>query len=89
MYKIYNIAIFLILSLSSPANSHTQHYDNLNRIEFDIFRNNKHIGTHVFSFKKSNDQLAVTSEINFEIKKFGVVLYKYHVKGTEYFKNGR
>jgi len=60
----------------------------LNRIEFDIFRNNKHIGKHIFSFKKSNDQLSVVSEINFEIKKFGIVLYSYHVKGTEYFKEG-
>ena len=32
--------------------------------------------------------MEVESEINFEIKKFGVVLYKYHVKGTEYFKDG-
>ena len=29
--------------------------------------------------------MEVESEIIFEIKKFGVVLYKYHVKGTEYF----
>ena len=87
IYKNLILLIFLILPITSKA--HVQHYDNLNRIEFDILRNNKHIGTHVFSFKKSNDQLAVTSEINFEIKKLGIVLYKYHVKGTEYFKNGK
>ena len=29
------------------------------------------------------------SEINFEIKKFGIVLYKYHVKGTEVYKDGK
>ncbi len=87
IYKNLILLIFLILPITSKA--HVQHYDNLNKIKFDILRNNKHIGTHVFSFKKSNDQLAVTSEINFEIKKFGIVLYKYHVKGTEYFKNGK
>ena len=27
--------------------------------------------------------------INFKIKKLGVVLYKYHVKGTEVYKNGK
>ena len=70
-------------------NAHVQHYESLNSIEFDIYRNNNHIGKHVFSFKKSNDQLEVESEIKFEIKKFGVVLYKYHVKGTEIFKNGQ
>ena len=90
MYKIYNIVIFLLLlSLAFPANSHTQHYDNLNRIEFDIFRNNKHIGKHIFNFKRSNEQLAVESEINFQIKKFGLVLYKYHVKGTEFYNDGK
>ena len=86
IYKKLILLIFLILPITSKA--HVQHYDNLNRIEFDIFRNNKHIGKHIFYFKKSNDQLSVVSEINFEIKKFGIVLYSYHVKGTEYFKDG-
>ena len=86
IYKNLVLLIFLILPITS--NAHLQHYDNLNRIEFDILRNNKHIGKHIFSFKKLNDQLSVASEINFEIKKFGIVLYRYHVKGTEYFKEG-
>lgn len=93
MARIYKNSILLILLsfliLPITSNAHVQHYDNLNRIEFDILRNNKHIGKHVFSFEKSNDQLRVTSEINFEIKKFGIVLYRYHVKGTEYFKEGQ
>ena len=71
-----------------PAKAHVQHYENLNRIEFDIYRNNNHIGKHIFSFKRSNGQLSVDSEINFEIKKLGIVFYKYHVKGTEYFEDG-
>ena len=75
--------------LPFSANAHVQHYEDLNRIEFDIFRNNKHIGKHIFSFKISGEELLVDSEINFEIKKFGIVLYKYHVKGTEYFENGK
>ena len=86
MFKIYKILVLLFFAtLALPTNAHVQHYENLNRIEFDIYRNNKHIGQHVFSFKKIDDQLAVESEINFEIKKLGIVLYSYHVKGTEYF----
>ena len=38
-------------------------------------------------FKKTNGQLEVESEINFEIKKFGIVFYKYHVKGNEVYKD--
>ena len=90
MYKIYKILIILTLIVSPfSANSHVEHYNDLNRIEFDIYRNNKYIGKHIFSFSKTNEELAVQSEINFEIKKLGVVLYKYNVKGTEYFKEGK
>ena len=90
MFRIYkNFILIFFLFLPISANSHVQHYDNLNRIEFDIFRNNKHIGQHIFSFKRDENKMQVKSEINFEIKKLGVVLYKYHVKGTEYFENGK
>jgi len=90
MIKIYKIGIFLIL-LSFPliSHAHFQHYENLERIEFDIYRNNKHIGKHIFSFTKKDGKLEVESEISFEIKKLGVVLYKYHVKGTEVYENGK
>ena len=89
MYKIYKVLILLFLIISPfSSKAHVQHYDNLNRIEFDIFRNNKHIGKHIFTFQKVNEQLIVESEINFEIKKFGIVLYKYHVKGAEIYKDG-
>tara|TARA_Y100000590_G_C15583100_1_gene963110 strand:+ start:69 stop:752 length:684 start_codon:yes stop_codon:yes gene_type:complete len=90
MHRIYKKLIILVLLIfPTTLNAHVEHYDNLNRIEFDIYRNNKHIGKHVFSFKKIDDQLAVESEINFKIKKLGIVLYSYHVKGTEYYKDGK
>ena len=90
MYKFCKTIIFLvIITFSTSTNSHIQHYADLKRIEFDIFRNNKHIGKHIFSFKKANGKLLVDSEINFEIKKFGVVIYKYYVKGTETYENDK
>ena len=90
MYRIYKTIILLILLIFPiTSTAHVQHYENLNQIEFEIYRNNKHIGKHVFSFKRINDELIVESEINFEIKKLGVVLYKYHVEGTEYYKDGK
>ena len=84
IYKIV-IVIFLIIFPIS-VNAHVQHYEDLNRIEFDIYRNNVHIGKHIFSFDKSDGQLAVDSEINFQIKKFGIIIYEYHVKGTEIYE---
>ena len=90
MLKIYKIAILLIfLIFPISISAHVEHYKDLNRIEFDIYRNNKHIGKHIFSFKRQGDQFSVDSEINFEIKKLGIVLYKYHVSGTEHYLNGK
>lgn len=90
MYKTYRIIIILILIISPfSVNAHVQHYKDLKRIEFDIYRNNKHIGEHIFSFAKSDEQISIESEINFIIKKLGIVLYKYHVKGKEVYKDGK
>ena len=90
MSRIYKIIIFLIfISLPLSTNAHVQHYENLNRIEFDIYRNNKHIGTHIFSFKKSGDEIEVESEIKFKIKKLGILLYEYHAEGVEIYKDGK
>jgi len=90
MHKIYKILVFLLLiGFPFSVYPHVQHYKNLNLIEFDIYRNNQFIGKHIFSFKKKDGQLAVESEINFQIKKFGIVLYKYYVKGTEFYKDGK
>ena len=53
MLKSYKIIFCIILLiLPSSINAHVQHYDKLNRIEFDIYRNNKFIGKHIFSFKQ-------------------------------------
>jgi len=90
MCKFLKILVILILvNIPFHSNAHLEHYDNLNRIEFDIYRNNKHIGKHIFSFKKLEKRLEVESEINFEIKKLGIVLYKYQVQGTEVYKDGK
>ena len=90
MLKTYKITIiFFLIILPVSTNAHVQHYDKLNRIEFDIYRNKTHIGKHIFSFRRFDRKMYVDSEINFEIKKFGVVLYKYSVKGTEVYQDGK
>ena len=89
IYKIIILLIFVSFSLSAFTNAHVQHYEDLNRIEFDIYRNNIHIGTHIFSFEKSGDEIAVESKIRFKIKKFGIVLYKYYAEGVEIYKDGK
>jgi len=87
LYKFVLIIIFTVSPLK--ASSHVEHYDSLKLIEFDIYRNSKNIGKHIFSLKKVDDILVVDSQINFEIKKFGIVLYLYKVNGTEKYKDGK
>jgi len=90
VHRIYKYLFFIILlNIPIQSNAHIEHYNNLNKIEFDIYRNNKYIGQHKFTFVRlNNNEMSVESEINFKIEVLGVVLYKYHVKGIEYFKDG-
>jgi len=90
MYRYYKLLIIIII-FSLPLNSHAhlEHYKDLNNIKFDIYRNNKHIGSHVFRFNRIDDVLEVNSKVFFEIKKLGVVLYNYHVEGKEIYKEGK
>jgi len=88
MIRFFLISFFLI-TISFSANSHVEHYKDLNKLEFDLYRNNKLIGTHIFDFIRIEDQLIVNSKITFQIKKLGIVLYKYEAEGTEiYNKDG-
>jgi len=90
VYKFNKVIILLFLVIFSTSSyAHIEHYTILNRIEFDIYRNNKLIGKHVFTFKRFEKKLEVESEINFQIKKLGVTLYKYHVKGTETYNGSK
>ena len=84
--KIIILFSFIIFFL--PANAHVQHYNNLKKIEFDIYRNGNQIGKHIFTFKRTESKLSVKSKIFFEIKKLGVVLYKYNAEGEEIFEDG-
>jgi len=89
MFKIFKLSSLLFIFLTANALSHVEHYSDLKYIEFDIYRNNKNIGKHKFTFKKVNNQIFVTSNVNFIIKKLGVTLYKYEAKGTEIFEDGK
>ena len=90
MLKIYKIFVLLIiLSLTLTTKAQVQPYEGIERVEFGIYRNNEHIGTHIFSFERSGNELVVRSEINIEIEMFGIVLYKYHLKGSEVYKDSK
>ena len=81
-----SIIFYFLLPVSSF--SHLQHYEKINYLEYDLFRNDNLIGSHKYDFIRNGENLMVKSIVNFKISKLGVDLYKYYAESTEeYNKN--
>ena len=88
--KLFLLAILFLTQLSfSSAFAHVLHYQKLNKLEFDLFRNNKLIGQHIYVFSRNGRNLTVNSKINFEIKILDITLYKYFSESKEKYVNGK
>ena len=81
--------IFVSQLYFNPVFAHVLHYQNLNKLEFDLYRNNKLIGQHIYIFNRDGKNFTVQNKINFKIKKFGVTLYRYSSEGLEKYNNGK
>ena len=86
--KKYLLSIAIIFFLSIEIKAHVDHYLKYNYLEYELFRNNKLIGYHKYTFKRDEDNLIIDNEVNFKITKLGVDLYKYYARGAESYKNG-
>ena len=88
--KLFLLLPFFIIQLYfNSAFAHVLHYQKLNKLEFDLYRNNKLIGQHIYTFYRDGKNLTVQNKINFKIKKFGVTLYRYSSEGLEKYNNGK
>ena len=84
------LIIFFVSYILFPtaANSHVQHYKNLQRIEFDIYRNNDLVGFHKVNVKKKADNTKeVITDILIEVKILGIKVHTYKSYGVETYKN--
>ena len=81
--------IFITQLYFNPLFAHVLHYQNLNRLEFDLYRNNELIGQHIYLFKREGQNLTVENRINFEIEVFGVTVFRYSSEGQEKYINGK
>ena len=88
MKKIF-LSIIILFIFSFPATSHVGHYESFKYLEYELFRNNKLIGSHKYDFLREKDLLIVKSEVNFKISKLGVDLYKYYAKSDETYKENK
>ena len=83
------LSIIILFTFSFAANSHVEHYNKYNYLEYELFRNNKLIGYHKYNFDSDNEILSVKSEVSFKITKLGVELYKYFAESEEIYKNNK
>ncbi len=84
------LLIYLVSYILCPtiANTHVQHYKNLQRIEFDIYRNNDLVGYHKVNVKKKDDNTKeIITDILIEVKILGIKVHTYKSYGVETYKN--
>ena len=84
------LLIFFVSYILFPtaANSHVQHYKNLQRIEFEIYRNNDLVGFHKVNVKKKSDNTKeVITDILIGVKILGIKVHTYKSYGVETYKN--
>ena len=86
MKKIFLIVLILI---TTKSYADVRDYENINYIEYDLYRNDKLIGYHKYDFIRKDDTLLIKSEVNFKITKLGVDLYKYFAASEEIYKNNK
>ena len=83
------LSIILLLIFTTQAFSHNAHYESLNTLKYELFRNGKSIGYHNYEFNLKNEPLNVKSFVKFKITKLGVNLYKYEAISEENFKQNQ
>jgi hypothetical protein len=86
--KKFLFSITLIFLIIKEIHAHIDHYKNYNYLEYELFRNNKLIGYHIYKFTRNKSDLVIDNEVSFKITKLGVNLYKYYAKGVEKYTNG-
>ena len=89
MKRFLLLFFFILLFFSSNLLGHAQHYNKISYLEYDLFLNNKIIGSHKFQFKKKGDLLYVYSNCVFNVKKLGIDIMNYEGKTEEIYKKNQ
>ena len=58
------------------------------RILFDVYRNDKRVGTHEVLFKRDGETLVVDSDFNLSLRILGLFTYDYRYQSSESWANG-
>jgi hypothetical protein len=75
MKKIF-LTFTILFLISSNSFSHIGHYNNFNKLEMEVLRNNEVIGYNFYFFKRNGKETIVTNQIQFEVKLLGATIFK-------------
>ena len=89
MFKKLLLILFITQLYINSALAHVLHYQKLNKLEFDLFRNDQLIGQHIYVFNRNGRNLTVHGKINFEVKMLDITLYRYSAESQEKYVNGK
>ena len=81
MKKFILILFLIIYPINSMA--HIGHYSNYNKIEMEIYRNEKLIGYNYYFFSRKDDVTTVTNQIKFSVKILGKTIFQIEGYGEE------
>ena len=82
-------SILFSIFLNGSLIAHIEHYKSFNILEYELFRNDKLIGFHNYTFTRDQNMLKVKSNVEFKIRKLGVDLYNYKAESEENYKDGK
>ena len=80
--KSFLFFIFLLI-YSFNSNAHMAHYNKLNKIEMEIFRDGEVIGYNYYFFTRKGNETTVTNQIRFSVKILGATIFQVEGFGQE------
>ena len=81
MKKFLFLLIFNFYAINTFA--HIEHYNNLKKIEMEIFRNGEIVGYNYYFFKNEQDQTVITNQFKFKVTFVGKTLFEVEGFGEE------
>ncbi len=74
------IVIFPVISIA-----HMGHYNKYNKIEMEIFRNDKLIGYNYYFFERNGEETVITNQLKFSVNLLGATVFEVESYGEEKF----
>jgi len=83
------ICILFLIFLSSYSQANSSHYEDIVKIELEVFRNNQAIGYSNYFFEHEKEIMTVKNYTQFKVKLFGATIFSISSEGIEKYKNDK